>query len=167
MAASMGCRYLKSYFSKHLVWYSRVEHILQPTGTLWPAISLTWLSYGSPQNFIHSWSFAFKKCREIPLAGKAPLAKNTNLQEREVTIVLHVCNLQVAEYHLTVVVHPLQTGEMVFHMSQLGQLVICPLTNCRGKKKAPWRKARTSSGERVVVHYLYKHHSKQSNSTDS
>lgn len=70
-------------------------------------------------------------------AQKAPLATNTNLQEREVTIVLHVCNLQVAEYHLAIVVHPLQAGEMVFHMSQLGQLVICPLTNCGGKEKAP------------------------------
>ena len=63
--------------------------------------------------------------------------KDTNLQEREVTIVLHVRNLQVAQYHLAVVVHPLEAGEMVFHMSQLGQLVICPLTNCGGKKKGP------------------------------
>lgn len=65
------------------------------------------------------------------------MAKKANLQEREVTIMLHVCDLQVAEYHLAVVVHPLQAGEMVFHMSQLGQLVICPLTNCGGKKKTP------------------------------
>lgn len=69
------------------------------------------------------------------VAEKTPLAMNTNLQEREVTIVLHICNLQVAEYHLTIVVHPLQAGEMVFHMSQLGQLVICPLTNCGEKEK--------------------------------
>lgn len=65
------------------------------------------------------------------------MAKTTNLQEREITIVLHVGNLQVTQDHLTVVVHPLQAGEMVFHMPQLGQLVICPLTYCGTKKKAP------------------------------
>jgi len=64
------------------------------------------------------------------------LAKTTNLKEGEIAIMLHVGNLQVTQYHFAVVVHSLQAGEMVFHVPQLGQLVICPLTNC-GRKKKP------------------------------